>query len=378
VEEGDDVAITGAPVLHRADVRGARATDLGELDCGRSGTTMRLAAGIVAGSPVRATLTGDPQLLRRPMGRVAEPLRRMGARIALGSGDRPPLVIEGGQLRGIDLDMAVASAQVKSAVLLAGLFAEGPTLVCETAGATRDHTERLLAAMGARIDVAGEGATRTVRVRPGPLSPLDLSVPGDLSSAAFVLTAAAIVPGSDVVVDGVGLNPTRTAFVDVMRAMGADIDVGANGRDGDVEPVGSIRLKGANLRGIAIGTERIPGLIDELPLVGLLGALAEGVTEIRGAGELRVKESDRIAGLVAGLRALGADTEELPDGFAVRGGAALHGGECDARGDHRLAMTFAVAGLVASGPVRVIGLGFAADSFPGFTGILARLAGGRP
>jgi 3-phosphoshikimate 1-carboxyvinyltransferase len=302
----------------------------------------------------------------------------MGARIALADGERPPLVIEGGPLQGIDLHMPVASAQVKSAVLLAGLRAEGSTLVRETAGVTRDHTERLLAAMGALIEVAGDGAARTVRVEPGPLSPLDVAVPGDLSSAAFVLAAAAIIPGSDVVVEGVGLNPTRTAFVDVLREMGADVEMHASGAENDVEPTGSIRVRSSNLRAIDVGAERVAGLIDELPLVGLLATTAQGVTEVRGAGELRVKESDRVTGLVTGLRALGADVQERPDGFAVRGPVALHGGECDGLGDHRLAMTFAVAGLVASGPVRVLGLEFAADSFPGFAEVLARLARGGP
>jgi 3-phosphoshikimate 1-carboxyvinyltransferase len=330
---------------------------------------MRLACGLVAGSALDVTLTGDPQLLRRPMDRVAEPLRRMGAGIETTDG-WPPIRVAGGKLRGIEYELPVASAQVKSAVLLAGLRAIGETAVIEPVP-TRDHTERLLVWLGAPIDI-DDAPPRRVSVRQGDVKPFEAEVPGDVSSAAPLLAAAAAIPGSAVTVERVGLNPTRTAFLTVLARMGAEVQV-EPGDEGGPEPIGAVTVRHAGLGGVGIGASEVPGLIDELPLVGVLGALAEETTVVRGAGELRVKESDRIAGLVAGLRALGADAEELPDGFTVTGPAALRGAAVDGRSDHRLAMAFTVAALAASGPVAVDGLDSVADSFPGFVETLESL-----
>ncbi len=359
-----DVEIEGA---------GARgpAEPPGPLDCRRSGTTMRLAAGLLAAAPFRSVLTGDEQLLR-PMARVAEPLRRMGARVALTEGGLPPMAVEGGGLAGIEHRLPVASAQVKSAVLLAGLRASGETTVVEPVP-SRDHTERLLEWLGVAVaqGEAPDGAPR-ITVRAAEVPPFDLAVPGDLSSAAVLIAAAALVPGSDVVIREVGLNPTRVGFLGVLRRMGARVEARPAPGDGP-EPWGDVRVRHAPLAATVVEAGEVPGLIDELPLLGLVASQAEGVTEVRGAAELRAKESDRIAGLVAGLRALGAEAEEREDGFAVRGPTRLRGGACDARADHRLAMTFAVAGLVAPGPVAVQGMDSVADSFPGFLEALGAL-----
>ena len=348
--------------------------EAGRVDCGRAGTAMRLLAGLVASFPISATLTGDPQLLSRPMRRVADPLRSMGARVGLRDGDCPPIHVTGAHLHGIDYALPVASAQVKSAVLIAGLRADGTTTVREPLP-SRDHTERMLRAMGARIDTTGG----SVRIEPSVLRPIDLTIPGDPSSAAFLWAAAAIVPGSDVTVERVGLNPTRVAFLDVLRAMGAEVEVQPTGEEAG-EPVGWARVRHAGLSAASIEPAVVPSLIDELPLVGLVATQAEGTTEVRGAEELRVKESDRIVGLVEGLRTLGSQADAIPDGFVVRGPTPLHGGAVDGRRDHRLAMTFAVAGLVASDPdddpVRVEGLAFSSDSFPGFADTLRSLARG--
>lgn len=344
----------------------------GPVDCARSGTTMRLLAGALAGYPVRVELTGDEQLRRRPMERVAEPLRLMGAEVRT-NGGLPPVEISGGTLRGARYRLPVASAQVKSAMLLAGLRAAGPSTVVEPAP-TRDHTERLLAAMGAEVHIADRpDGGRAITLAPGRLRAARVGVPGDLSSAGPLLAAAAMVPGSDVTIEGVGVNPTRTGFVDVLRRMGADLELYERAAAYAGEPIADIRIRHAPLRAAEVPPEEVPRLIDELPLVGLVATAAEGVTRVRGAGELRVKESDRIAGLVAGLRALGADIDECQDGFRVRGPSPLHGAEVDSLNDHRLAMTFAVAGLIASGPVHVAGLSYVADSFPGFVETLGGL-----
>ncbi len=352
--KGDEVVILGQGALLPTDA---------PLDCRRSGTTMRLVAGLLATTAFRSVLTGDHQLLRRPMGRVAEPLQSMGARVDLAAGGRPPMSIEGGTLTGIEYRLPVASAQVKSAILLAGLRASGATTVVE-AVPTRDHTERLLAWAGVslrRVQAAGEVLTT---VRPADPAPFEMTVPGDLSSAAPLIAAAALVPGSDLAVRGVGLNPTRAGFLRALERMGAWVEVTPS--SGGPEPCGDVRVRHGPLRGLGVDSVYVPSLIDELPLLGLIATQAEGVTEVRGASELRVKESDRVAGLVAGLRVLGADAQETEDGFVVRGPTPLLGGRCDALADHRLAMTFVVAGLVASGPVGVEGMGFVADSFPGF------------
>jgi 3-phosphoshikimate 1-carboxyvinyltransferase len=355
------IAVTG----HPREIEGR----LGTLECGRSGTTMRLLAGLLAGLPVTASLTGHPQLLRRPMRRVADPLRAMGADVALEDADHAPIRIQGGRLRGRSHLLPVASAQVKSALLLAGLHARGATRVALPTP-TRDHTERLLAAMGARIRVTAHGP---VSIEPGRLHPIDLDVPGDLSSAAFLLAAAALVPGSDVTVPDVGLNPTRTGFLDLLAAMGAEVTTEVTGANQAGEPVGSVRVRARALRAVRVEADEVPRAVDELPLAALLATAAEGTTAIHGAAELRTKESDRIAGLVAGLRRLGADVEEFRDGFAVTGPTPLRGGRVDAAGDHRLAMTFRVASLVARDEVVVDAGAWVGDSFPGFDAALAAL-----
>jgi len=336
------------------------------LDCGRSGTTMRLMAGVLAGTSFRSTLVGDEQLLRRPMARVAEPLRRMGAAVELSPEGTAPVTIHGARLTGIEFELPVPSAQVKSAVLLAGLRALGPTVILE-AIPSRDHTERLLEWLGGPI-VRTPGRTT---VRAGELRPFDLDVPGDVSSAAPLLAAAALVPGSNLTVRGVGLNPTRTGFLRVMERMGVEVETLPG--EFDPEPAGDLTVRPAPLRAVTIEAAEVPALIDELPLVGVLATQADGDTSVRGAAELRLKESDRIAGLMAGLRALGADAEELPDGFVVRGPVRLRGGVVDARSDHRLAMAFTVAGLVALDEVDVRGLEYLPDSFPGFAETLGAL-----
>jgi 3-phosphoshikimate 1-carboxyvinyltransferase len=350
----DEVVIRGQGRLFRPDA---------PLDCRRSGTTMRLVSGLLATAAFRSVLTGDRQLLGRPMDRVAEPLRRMGARVKLATGRRAPLSIEGGPLIGIEYRLPVASAQVKSAVLLAGLRASGLTTVVE-AVPTRDHTELLLAWAAVPVHRHQAGGELLTTVRRADPAPFDLIVPGDLSSAAPLLAAAALVPGSDLAVRGVGLNPTRASFLHALERMGAWVEVTPS--TGGPEPHGDVRVRQAPLRAVGVHPLEVPSIIDELPVLGLLATQAEGVTEVRGASELRVKESDRVAGLVAGLRALGADAQEVEDGFVVRGPTPLLSGRCDARADHRLAMTFAVAGLVASGPVVVEGMDSVADSFPGF------------
>jgi 3-phosphoshikimate 1-carboxyvinyltransferase len=361
---GVEIGVRGGDVSIRGPLP-ASPRDLGAVDCGRAGTAMRLLTGVLASFPMTATLTGDPQLMRRPMGRLAEPLRAMGARIELLDEEHPPITIVGtGDLRAIDHVTTVASAQVKSAVLLAGLRADGRTMVREPAP-SRDHTERMLGSMGASVGRAHPGAW----VEPGELSAIEMTVPGDPSSAAFLWAAAALVRGSDLVVDGVGLNPTRTGFLRILGRMGGDVRVEPD-PDQAGEPVGAVRVRYAPLTATTVDADEIPSTIDELPLVGLLATQAEG------AAELRVKESDRVAGVVRGLRELGADLEEAGDGFVVRGPTPLRGGGVDALADHRLAMTFAVAGLLTPEPVHVEGLAYAGDSFPGFGPLLERLSAG--
>lgn len=339
------------------------------LDVGNSGTAIRLLAGILAGQPFRSTLTGDASIRRRPMDRIAEPLRRMGARITGRDGGRlAPLTVEGGALRGIAYRTPVASAQAKSAILLAAVFAAGETAVTEPS-LSRDHTERMLAGFG--VPVRRDGLT--VRVAgPAALSPGRVRVPGDISSAAFFLAAAAIVPGSAVTVRGVGLNPTRTGVLDVLRAMGAEVVI-ENVRDEDGEPAGDVTVRAAALRGTAIGGDLIPRLIDELPVLAVAASVAEGETLIRDAAELRVKESDRIAALARELGAIGARVEAQPDGLAIRGVSRLRGGRAASGGDHRVAMALAVAGLRSADPVTVEDTDCIRTSFPEFEDTLRTL-----
>lgn len=334
------------------------------LDAGNSGTTMRLLAGMLAAQPIPSEITGDPSLRARPMDRIIEPLRQMGAEItALGSGRYPPLRIRGGRLRGIRYTLPVASAQVKSAVLLAALSAQGPTTVVEPVP-TRDHTERMLTYLGAEISRQGPAITMT----PGPLQGRDIHVPGDLSAAAFVLAAAAARPGSEVVVTGVGLNPTRTGLLEILQAMGADVEIH---RDGEVnnEPIGTITVRGRHLHGVTIGGAMIPRVIDELPVLCVVATAADGTTVIADAAELRVKESDRIGTIAQGLRALRGEVQERPDGLTIFG-SPLRGGRVRSAGDHRIAMAFAVAGLLGTGPVTVEGAESMAISFPEFSRVV--------
>lgn len=343
----------------------------GVLDAGNSGTTMRLLAGILATQPFTAEITGDDSLRARPMDRIVEPLTQMGARVqALGQGRCPPLRITGGRLRGISYTLPVASAQVKSAVLLAGLMAEGQTTVTEPVR-TRDHTERMLTWFGARMFQDGTAVT----IVPGRLQGREVVIPGDPSSAAFFLTAAAARAGSEVTVEGIGLNPTRTGFLEVLKAMGADVDMRYQ-QDLCGEPVGAVTVRGRGLRGVRIGGAMIPGVIDELPVLCVAAAVAEGTTEITDASELRVKESDRIGMVARGLHAVGIQVQERADGMTIHGGT-LRGGRVDSAGDHRVAMAFAVAGLLARDPVTVAGAESIAASFPQFTEALRELTGTR-
>lgn len=340
------------------------------LDCVNSGTTMRLLAGLLAGQRFFSVLSGSPQLVKRPMGRVVEPLRQMGAVIHGRQGGKlAPLAMAGARLHFIDYTMPVASAQVKSALLLAGLYNEGLVIVRQP-GPARDHTERMLAAMGAPIRVLGSVVTSE---RPKqPLAPLDMTVPGDISSAAFLLAAGLLVSQSHLTVTGVGVNPTRTGILDILQMMGADIRLD-NLREEAGEPVADIVVQRGDvgggtppLRGVEIGGDLIVRAIDELPVLAVLATQAHGRTVVRDAAELRVKETDRIATVAAELRTLGAHVEERPDGFAVDGPVELHSAPVWSHGDHRLAMALAVAGMVASGPVLVEEAECVSDSFPGF------------
>ncbi|HET6545587.1 MAG TPA: 3-phosphoshikimate 1-carboxyvinyltransferase [Rhodanobacteraceae bacterium] len=357
---GIDVPATGVRLVHGVGIDGLTAASR-VLDCGNSGTAMRLAAGLLAGQRFDSILAGDASLSRRPMRRVIEPLREMGADIVARDGGFSPLRIRGGRaLRGIDCTTPVASAQVKSAILLAGMYAEGETRVRELP-ATRDHTERMLAAFGWPIAFGHDGARMTGGQR---LRATDVVVPGDFSSAAFFIVAATLVPGSDLLLRGVGLNPRRSGLLDVLGRMGADIRVDSAHQCGG-EPVADLRVRHAPLRGIGIGPAAVADMIDEFPVLFVAAAAAQGRTVIRGAGELRVKESDRIAVMASGLRALGAGVTETPDGVVIEGGA-LAGGVVHSADDHRCAMSFAVAGLIARTPVVVHQCAHVGTSFPGF------------
>jgi len=347
------------------------------LDAGNSGTTMRLLSGILAGQEFRTKLTGDGSLQKRPMKRVVGPLREMGADIRARDDNFAPLEIRGAHLHAIDFQMPMASAQVKSAVLLAGMFAEGVTSVTEPAR-TRDHTELALEEFGAAIERHG----RTTKIRgyssgdgSGKLVAKSLDVPGDLSSAVFFIAAASLLPDSSISIHNVGLNPTRTAILDLFAEMGASIQM-LSLKSSHGEIVGDLAVKSASLKGGVIEGERIPLLIDELPILAALGPFTEGGIEIRNASELRVKESDRIAALVENLRRMGASVEERPDGLKVEGRRAgkLHGAEIEPHGDHRIAMAFAVAGLAAEGPTVIRDADCAGVSYPRFFEDLNRLA----
>ncbi len=357
----------GALLLDGMGMEGLACPD-GPLDMGNSGTAMRLLAGVLAAQPFGTELTGDASLSRRPMGRIVNPLREMGARIETADGGTPPLRIDGNpELRGIDYHSPIASAQVKSCILLAGLYASGHTTVSEPL-TSRDHTERMLPAFGVELygDCGVRGGSR--------LSGADIHVPADISSAAFFLAAAAMIPDSDLLLNNVGLNATRDGIVRVMRAMGADLTVHDRRLQGG-EVVGDLRIRYAGrLKGVEIPEESVPSLIDELPVILTLAAVCEGTTRVRGAAELRVKESDRLAVMAKGLSALGVSVREYPDGVDIDGGA-VHGGCVDGAGDHRCAMSFAVLGQVAGPEVRISGWQNIETSYPSFMRDLSRAGG---
>lgn len=344
------------------------------LDCGRSGTSIRLLAGLLAGQSFVSILTGDPQLRRRPMGRIVEPLRRMGATVLGRDGGRlPPIVILGGALHGIDYMLPVASAQVKSSLLLAGLYGDGRTTL-HVPGSVRDHTERMLVAMGCGLEI-GDGQ---LTLEPGnPLRAVDVVIPGDFSSAAFLIAGAVLAPGSEVHIQGVGVNPTRTGLLDILQVMGADVSR-HNERIAGAEPVADLTVRTSGLRGAEVGGSLVVRSIDELPVLAVAATQAEGTTVVRDAAELRLKETDRIAVTAEELRKLGAEIEPLPDGLVVHGPTRLKGSPVHSHGDHRLAMALAIAGLIASGETLVEDVGCIADSFPGFEATLVHLGAHLP
>ncbi len=342
------------------------------LDAGNSGTSMRLLSGLLAAQPFLSVLTGDSSLRSRPMRRIVDPLQRMGAQVTgRQDGSLAPLVIRGGSLRGIEYDLPVASAQVKSCILLAGLSAEGDTVIHQPA-LSRDHTERMVTAMGATVEQDG----LALSLRPGPLQAADISVPGDISSAAFWIVAGLCHPDSRVIVRGVGLNPSRTGIIDTLLAMGAgDSLLLVDERTEGGEPVADLLVTPGQLRGIEIGGDMIPRILDEAPILAVAACFAEGETVIRDAAELRVKESDRIATTVGELSRLGANIEARDDGMVIRGTGRLTGAACQSHGDHRLAMAMSVCGLLAEGETKVHGAADASVSYPEFWGDLDLLAG---
>ena len=339
------------------------------LDFVNAGTGIRLMAGIMAGQPFESVLDGSDQLRRRPMKRIIDPLRLLGADIS-GENDRAPLTVHPANLKGHHYELPIASAQVKSAVLLAGLFAEGQTVVVQP-GPARDHTERMLSAMGVDIQTVGN----TVTLTPGNmLQPVDFSVPGDFSSAAFLLVAGCIVPDSDLALTGINLNSTRTGLLDVLQDMGADITVTETGLECG-EPAGNIHVRYGQLSGVTVGGETVVRMIDEFPVLMVAALHAEGRTVVRDAKELRVKETDRLAVMTAELRKLGAEITETDDGCIIDGPQSLDGGLVDGHDDHRIVMSLTVAGLVSAEQTVIQDAKCAGDSFPGFAELLARLGG---
>ena len=385
--EGDDVRATAAAMRAfgatvertgegrwRVTGKGGLAEPDGVIDCGNAGTGARLIMGAAAGYPITTTFTGDASLRGRPMKRVLAPLETMGARWLGRSGGRLPISLQGGALNAIDYVLPVPSAQVKSAVLLAGLNAAGETRVIEPEP-TRDHTERMLRAFGARVDVSDEARGRVIRLRGGQtLSAAAVDVAGDPSSAAFLLVAALITPGSDVTVSNVMLNPLRTGLFDTLRDMGADLTI-ANRRESGGETVGDVTARSSALTGVVVPPQRAVSMIDEYPILAVAAAFARGPTVMRGLGELRVKESDRIALIAAGLQACGVGLEEEAEGLIVVGTAGANhpvrgGGAVTTHGDHRIAMSFLTLGFAAREPVRVDEPGMIATSFPGFVALM--------
>ncbi len=340
------------------------------IDCGNSGTTMRLLAGVLAGNPFFSVLTGDASLRKRPMDRIINPLRIMGAHLLSRAGDRyPPMAIKGGSLQPLNYVMPVASAQVKSALILAGLYAAGRTHIVEPVQ-SRDHTERMLSAFGADISVDG---LRITVAGNGELRATDVTVPGDFSSAAFFIVGALLMQDADITITSVGINPTRTGLLDVLKEMGASIGL-SRVREVSGEPVADIHCTGgAALKAVTITKERIPSLIDEFPILCVAATQAAGTTFIRGAEELRVKESDRIRCMATELGKMGAAVEEFPDGLAISGGNRLTGSPIESHGDHRIAMAMAMAGLIAEGTTTIHGVSSVNVSFPGFFQLIRKL-----
>ena len=389
INTGEDVAATVRTVTQlgarcevdeanaQAEVTSPGGSGLHEAEdvlwAGNSGTTLRCLLGVCAGLEGLNVLTGDESLRRRPMLRAVAPLRQMGATIdGRNFGALAPLVVRGGALEGVDIELPVASAQVKTALLLAGLRATGTTRVTEP-GLSRDHTERMLASAGVEVERSDGAVAVTGGQTPAPR---DWSVPGDFSSAAFLIAGAVLLEGSDLTIERLGVNPTRTALVDVLQRMGADVEVRVDEESGG-EPVGTVRVRHAELAATSLTEDEIPRLIDELPVLAVVATQARGETEIRGAAELRVKESDRIEVVVNALRTLGADVEPLPDGLVVRGPTPLRPGDVDAARDHRVALALAVAGLLVGGHVRIRGWSSVNTSFPEFLDVLAEARAGK-
>lgn len=358
----------GRVVIHGVGMRGLKKPGAA-LDLGNSGTSMRLLAGLLAGQAFDIELTGDASLSKRPMERVTRPLASMGARVSTAEGGRPPLKIAGGSdLQGIDYTLPMASAQVKSCVLLAGLYANGITCVTEPAP-TRDHTERMLNAFGCKVE---RTAAKACLQGPATLQACDIDVPADISSAAFFMVGASIAEGSDITLKHVGINPTRTGVIDILRLMGADIELLNESMAGG-EPVADIRVRSAALKGIHVPEELVPLAIDEFPVIFVAAACADGQTTVTGAEELRVKESDRIQVMADGLQVLGVDAQATPDGMIIAGGP-IAGGSVHSRDDHRIAMAFSMAALRAGGPIGIDDCENVNTSFPAFVD-LASTAG---
>ncbi|WP_333652918.1 3-phosphoshikimate 1-carboxyvinyltransferase [Dissulfurispira sp.] len=360
-------------VIHGKGLYGLR-EPFDVIDCGNSGTTARLISGILSGNPFFSVLTGDDSLKQRPMARVINPLKEMGADISARSSDKYlPMAIKGKGLKAINYNMPVASAQVKSCLILAGLYADGTTIIIEPQK-SRDHTERMLRAMGAEIEV--EGLTIKVKgegSRVKGLQPIDITIPSDFSSAAFFIAGALIVPDSEILIRNVCINPTRTGLLDVIKNMGGDVRI-ENMRDISGEPVAGMYCKSAgSLKAVKIGADIMPSLIDEFPILCVLATQADGVTEIRGAEELRVKESDRIKAMATELKKLGVELEEYPDGIAIKGKASLKGNVVESYHDHRIAMSLAIAALVAEGTTTINNPSCVDISFPGFFEELKRI-----
>lgn len=362
-DDGETIRITGRG-LHGLKEPG----DV--LDCGNSGTTIRLITGLLSGQSFFSVVTGDQYLRKRPMKRVVEPLTLMGARISgRNGGTLAPLAINGGSLKGIKYQSPVSSAQIKSSIMLAGLYAEGETTVTEPS-LSRDHSERMFRYFGASLDVLDNGVT----VRGGvELTAREVTVPGDISSAAFFMVAALITPGSELLIRNVGVNPSRTGVIDILLAMGGDIEL-VDQREVSGEPVADILVRHSRLKGIAISGSVVPRAIDEFPVICVAAARAEGVTVIREARELRVKETDRITAMAVNLRKLGITVTESEDGMDITGSEQLQGGTVDSSGDHRIAMSMSIAALVAGGPITVTDTGCVATSFPTFFPLLEKVA----